>query len=138
MLTAENVILTLKIAVGAVTVLLLASLLALARGNYRLHGRINVAFFVLTLAALLGLEVIARVLSPALFGDHFDRTDAWTELYVHLGFSLPAAVLLPLMLVTGRRRSRNLHVALGLLFLVLWTGTFITGIFFLPHRADGP
>jgi uncharacterized membrane protein YozB (DUF420 family) len=138
MLTAENVILTLKIAVAAVTLLLLSSLFALARGNYALHGRINVVFFVLTLTALLGLEVVARILSPAMFADYFDRTGAWTELYVHLSFSLPAAVLLPFMLVTGRRRSRNVHIALGILFLALWTGTFVTGIFFLPHRAGGP
>ena len=52
MLTGPNVILTLKVAVAAVTVLLLASLVALARGQYRLHGRINLVFFTLTLAAV--------------------------------------------------------------------------------------
>ena len=36
------------------TVLLAASLTALARGNIRLHGRINYVFFALTLIALLG------------------------------------------------------------------------------------
>ena len=134
MLTAGTVILLLKIAVAAVTLLLLWSLAALARGNYRLHGRINVVFFVLTLVALVGLEVVARLLSPTLFSEHFERHGARAQLVVHLCFSLPAAALLPLMLVTGRRRSRNLHIALGVVFLVLWTGTFITGVFFLPHE----
>ncbi len=132
MLTAENVLLTLKIAVAAVTVLLLASLLALARGNYRLHGRINTVFFVLTLTALIGLEVVVRLISPDIFDDYFIRTGAQQSLYVHLSFSLPAALLLPAMLYTGYTGRRNLHVALGIVFLVLWVGTFVTGIFFLP------
>ena len=132
-LTAGLIILILKIAVIAVTLLLLGSLAALARGNYRLHGQINVVFFILTLAALLGLEVIARVLSPTLFSEHFEKHQARPQLIVHLCFSLPAAALLPFMLWTGKRRSRNLHIAIGIVFLVLWTGTFITGVFFLPH-----
>jgi hypothetical protein len=132
-LTAENVILALKVAVLAVTVLLAASLAALALGRYRLHGRINIAVFVLTLAALLGLEVVARLLEPDLFREYFDRTDSWTALYVHLGFSLPAAATLVAMLFTGLSRRRALHVGLGVCFLVLWAGTLITGVFFLPH-----
>ena len=67
MLTGPNVILTLKVAVAAVTVLLLASLVALARGQYRLHGRINLVFFTLTLAAVLGLELVIHVISPKAF-----------------------------------------------------------------------
>ena len=49
-----QVILTLKIAVGLVTLLLLTSLAALSAGNYRLHGRINVVFATLTLTAVIG------------------------------------------------------------------------------------
>ena len=134
MLTAGNVILVLKIAVGAVTVLLLASLVALLRGNVRLHGRINMVFFALTISALLGLEVVARILQPDLFNNFFDKTNAWSQLYVHLCFSLPAALLLPFMLYTGWRHKRKVHLTLAGVFAVLWTGTFITGIFFLPHQ----
>jgi hypothetical protein len=54
-LTGPQFILLLKAAVLAVTVLFLVSLVALARGQYRLHGRINMVFFALTVAALLGL-----------------------------------------------------------------------------------
>jgi len=133
-LTAGNVILALKIAVSAVTVLLLTSFVALLRGNIRLHGRINTVFFVLTIIALVGLEVVARLLEPDLFNEFFTRTDAWTALYVHLCFSLPAAGLLPFMLYTGWRRKRRAHLTLAVFFAVLWTGTFITGIFFLPHQ----
>jgi uncharacterized membrane protein YozB (DUF420 family) len=136
-LTAENVILALKVAVVAVTLLLVASLLAVARGNYRLHGRINKVFFALTLLALIGLEVVARILYPDMFEDYFTRTDSWPALRTHLAFSLPAALLLPLMLYTGLKRRRSVHVSLAMLFLLLWAGTFVTGVFFLPH-STGP
>ena len=137
MLTAENVILTLKIAVIAVTLIFLSSLVALSRGNYRLHGRINLVFCVLTLAALFGLEVVARLVDPNLFVEHFNRTQAWEALYVHLCFSVPAALILPLMLYTGLRGLRSTHLTLAAVFVILWTGTFITGVFFLPHTSGG-
>lgn len=128
-MNGPNVILALKIAVIAVTCLLLASLVALALGRRRLHGRINTVFFVLTITALLGLEVIVRMLDPGIF-DGF--SEAWRQnLYVHLCFSVPAAVLLPFMLWTGWSGRRTIHITLAVLFSVLWTGTVVTGVFFL-------
>jgi hypothetical protein len=132
-MSAGLIILILKIAVATVTVLLLGSLVALARGRYRLHGRINTAFFVLTLTALIGLEFIARLISPELFREYLEQHDAQDALRVHLCFSVPAALLLTVMLFTGTRHLRNLHIGLGVVFLILWTGTFITGLFYLPH-----
>lgn len=131
-MNAGLVILILKIAVSAVTVLLCASLLALVRGRYRLHGRINIVFFVLTVSALIGLEFIVRWLSPESFDDYFATPGAREALHVHLAFSVPAAFLLGLMLLTGTRHLRGLHIGLGVVFLILWTGTFITGVFYLP------
>lgn len=131
--TGPQVIVVLKVAVTAVTALFVASLVALARGQYRLHGRLNLLVAVLTLAALLGLELMVRLLDPQIF-DYFDAS-ARQALRVHLGFSVPAAVLLPLMLYTGLTHRRPLHVALALLFCILWAGTFITGMFFLPHTS---
>ncbi|MBI3821735.1 MAG: hypothetical protein HY289_03540 [Planctomycetes bacterium] len=128
------IILVLKIAVVAVTVLWIASLIALARGKVRLHGRINIAFFALTLAALIGLEVIVRIISPGIFDDYFKRHDAETSMFIHLMFAVPAAVLLFVMLFTGLKHHRNYHIAAGIVFSVLWVGTFITGVFFLPHE----
>lgn len=133
MLTPELVIITLKVAVIAVTLLLVASLTALALGKYRLHGRINLVFFVLVLAALLGLELVAQVARPGMLQEFLRENDALEALYIHLGFSVPAALLLPVMLFTGLKRHGRLHVTLGVVFLTLWTGTFITGIFYLPH-----
>jgi uncharacterized membrane protein YozB (DUF420 family) len=128
------IILILKIAVVAVTILLAGSLVALARGNYRLHGRINLAFFILTLSALIGLEVIVRLLSPeGMFEQYLERHNAKGNLATHLWFSMPAAALLVVMLFTGWRRHRYVHIALGVLFLALWIGTFVTGVFYLPH-----
>jgi uncharacterized membrane protein YozB (DUF420 family) len=133
-MNAGLIILVLKIAVVAVTVLLGCSMVALARGRYRLHGRINIAFFVLTLAALVGLELIAQLLRPGLFLEYLERHKAMGILWVHLAFSIPSALLLTVMLFTGLRHQRNLHVGLGIAFLILWMGTFITGVFFLPHE----
>src|SRR3954462_6179702 len=101
-MNAGYIILSLKIAVITVTVLLAGSLLALARGNYRLHGRINVVFFALTLTALIGLEVIARLMQPELFSNDLEAHQARDALRIHLAFSLPSAGLLFLMLISGR------------------------------------
>src|SRR5438094_8318656 len=85
MLTGPSVILALKVAVAAVTLLLLLSLVALSRGHYRLHGRINIAFFALTLTAVIGLEVLVRFIDPQVF-DYFDA-DMRQNLRIHLCFS---------------------------------------------------
>src|SRR5262245_39687773 len=79
LLAPEAVMISLKVAVIAVTMLLLASLVALAKGNYWLHGRINIVFFVLTLSALAGLEVIARVLEPDLFEEFIASRQAESQ-----------------------------------------------------------
>jgi uncharacterized membrane protein YozB (DUF420 family) len=134
-LTGPHVILALKIAVLAVTLVFLTSQVALLRGNYRLHGRINLIFFILTAAALLVLEVLVRLIDPRLF-DYFD---AGTKriLAIHLCFSLPSAAVMPFMLWTGLTHRRKIHLTLAVLFSILWTGTFVTGIFFLPHNSVG-
>jgi uncharacterized membrane protein YozB (DUF420 family) len=133
MLTGWTVVLILKIAVVAVTALLLTSLVALARGHYRLHGRINLVFFTLTLTALLSLEVVAHFLTPSPMEEFLSHEANRQALRVHLVFSVPAAVVMPAMLYTGLTRRRTQHLMLAALFSVLWIGTFVTGVFFLPH-----
>ena len=54
---------------------------------------------------------------------------------VVMAIVLPA-VIMPLMLWTGLSHRRRLHLTLAALFGVLWTGTFVTGIFFLPHAPQ--
>jgi hypothetical protein len=131
-LSGPNVILGLKIAVGAVTLLLLASLLALAFGKQRLHGRINIVFFALTVAALLAFESIIRFLNPGAFRYINGDADLRRALDVHLCFSVPSALLMPVMLYTGLTHRRTIHLILAFVFGVLWIGTFVTGVFFLP------
>ncbi len=133
MLSGPNVILALKVAVAAVTLLLLASLLALALGKVRLHGRINIVFFALTVAALIAFEVVIRFLSPHAF-DYFSPQDS-LALSIHLCFSVPSALLMPVMLYTGLTHRRDVHLFLAGVFAMLWLGTFVTGIFFLPHTG---
>ena len=131
MLTGPNVILALKVAVAAVTLLLLAALLAVATGRRRLHGRINTAFAILTLTAVLGLEVIIRFLNPELTKGF--SPEARKALAVHLFFAIPSALLLPVMLYTGATHRRAAHLRLAVLFGLCWVGTVVTGLFFLPH-----
>ena len=132
MLTGPNVILTLKIAVAAVTVLLIAAIIAVMRGNYRLHGRLNLAFFTLTLMAVLGLELVGNVLAPDAFA-YIKNDDVLRQaLNRHLWFSVPSTFVMPAMLYTGLKGYVRVHLSLAVCFVVLWTGTFITGIFFLP------
>jgi hypothetical protein len=134
-MTGPQVILTLKVLVFAVTMLFATSLVALARGNFRLHGRINTAFFLLTLTAVLGLEGTVHVLWPQLSEEFFSPDgNVRGPLLVHLWFSVPSALVLPFVFWTGRRGRRAVHITLATLFSVLWIGTFVTGIFYLPHE----
>lgn len=134
MFTPTNVILGLKIAVAAVTVLLTLSILAIIFGYRKLHGRINLVFFVLTLTAVIGFEVIIRFVTPDLTSQF--SPEQREALRIHLWFSVPSAALLPLMLWTGNKFPKT-HLPLGLLFLALWVGTFVTGVFYLPHTFGG-
>ena len=133
MINGPNIILVLKCAVVVVTILFLASLVALLAKRYRLHGRINLAFMILTLVAVFGLEFLIRVYDPKMF-DYFDEATR-RMMAIHLCFSVPAAVLLPVMYVTGRTGRSRIHYVLAVVFSACWIGTFITGIFYLPHSV---
>jgi FtsH-binding integral membrane protein len=130
MLTGPQIILTLKVLVIAVTGLLLASLVALAMKRPRLHGQINTLFFVLTLATVIGFEVLLQFVNVSA---NFDDS-ARRALRIHLWFSVPSALLLPVMFYTGKTHRRTTHIACAIAFSLLWTGTFVTGVVFLPHQ----
>jgi uncharacterized membrane protein YozB (DUF420 family) len=123
--------LTLKVLVSAVTLLFAASLVAIASGRRRLHGRINRVFFALTMLTVFGFEGLLRL---GLDASSAFTPDARRALSIHLCFAVPAAVLLPVMLFSGLKRRRAFHVGCGSVFLVLWLGTFITGVFWIPHQ----
>ena len=130
--TGPQIILTLKVLVATVTVLLLASLVALAMGKPRLHGHINTVFFALTMLTVFGFEVLIQFGVPVTSA--FD--DAAREaLGIHLCFAVPSAILLPVMLFTGKTRRKSTHIAFSIVFSLMWAGTFVTGIFFLPHTG---
>jgi uncharacterized membrane protein YozB (DUF420 family) len=126
------VILTLKIAVSAVTLILLAALVAIALGYQRLHGRLNVIFFTLTLVTLLGFEVLIQIIRPDVFLYFNEHEELARLLRIHLCFSIPSALLMPVMLYTGLSHRRRIHLTLAVIFAILWTGTVITGVFFMP------
>lgn len=122
--TGPQIILTLKVLVVAVTVLLFASLVALALGRPRLHGHINTAFFVLTMATVAGFEGLLQWVDVA----SAFSPEARLALRVHLYFSVPSALLLPAMIISGKMRAKRLHLVLAVVFTALWTGTVITGL----------
>lgn len=122
--TGPQIILALKVLVAAVTVLLVASLVALVLGRPRLHGRINTLFFVLTMATVAGFEALLQAVDVSATFD----PEARAALRTHLYFSVPSALLLPAMLVSGKMRRKRLHIALSVLFTALWTGTVVTGL----------
>ena len=131
MLTGPQVILLLKLAVLLVTVLLIASGIALGRRQYRLHGLINTWMASLTLITVMGFELLVRVVGVKV-------TEGWDDstkfaLKVHLCFVIPLVPILVFMLITGWQGRRKMHLSISVLFLILWVGMFITGMFFLPH-----
>ena len=67
MLTGPQVILLLKCAVGLVTILLIASGIALVKRKYRLHGLINTWMASLTLITVMGF-IISVVIAGLTFG----------------------------------------------------------------------
>lgn len=130
MLDGPTILLTLKVLVTAVTVLFAAAVAAVATGNKRLHGRINGLFFVLTMTTVFGFELLIRLGTDVTASF---SPEARAALRVHLSFAVPAAVLLPVMFWSGWTGRRRLHLPLAAAFTVLWAGTFVTGVFFLPH-----
>ena len=130
LLTGPTIILTLKVLVATVTVLLVGSLAALAAGRPRLHGRINTLFFALTMLTVAGFETLLQFIDVK---SAFDEP-ALDSLRTHLWFAVPSAIMLPAMFLSGVKRRKKLHIALSVGFVTLWTGTFITGIFYLPHQ----
>ena len=131
MLTGPQVILCLKVAVGLVSILLLISGIALAQRRYRLHGWLNTWVAALTLLTVLGFELLLRVVGIKVTEGWDDYTK--TALKIHLCFVIPLVPILLFMLVTGWRGQRKMHLGVSVIFLILWIGMFITGMFFLPH-----
>ena len=124
----SQIIITLKVLVVAVTILLIASLVALAFRRPRLHGHINTAFFALTMATVVGFEGLLQMVNVS--GTFDDAARA--ALRTHLWFSVPSALALPAMWVSGKMRAKRLHLVFAAGFVALWTGTVITGLG-LPH-----
>jgi hypothetical protein len=126
--TGPQIILTLKVLVATVTVLLLASLVALLLKRPRLHGHINTAFFALTMLTVIAFETVLQWVDVSATFDDAARQ----ALRTHLWFSIPSALVLPAMFISGKMRLKRLHLVLAAVFGTLWTGTVITGLG-LPH-----
>ncbi|HMP16349.1 MAG TPA: hypothetical protein PKD72_04950 [Gemmatales bacterium] len=134
--TGPQVILGLKVAVALVTALLVASAVALALKKPKLHGILNTVLTVLTLTAVVIFEVIIRLLGVDV-KEHMNE-DARFALNIHLCFVIPLTPILLWMLITGWKRRIKMHLAMALLFTILWGGMFVTGMFYLPHYDQRP
>jgi hypothetical protein len=130
-INGTQIILTLKVLVSIVTVLFAGSLIALLKKKYRLHGIINTVFFALTMLTVVGFEILIRLFVDVTTSFSPESRNA---LKIHLFFSVPAALILPIMFFSGKFKKRKVHVTLGIIFTLLWIGTFITGVFTLPHQ----
>lgn len=131
MLTGPHILIALKVLVSTVTILFASSIVAIVLGKRRLHGQINTVFFVLTMITVIAFEVLLR------WGVDVAGTftpEARQVLRVHIAFAAPSAVLLPVLFITGFTGRRRAHVPLAVIFTVLWAGTFVTGVFFLPSK----
>jgi uncharacterized membrane protein YozB (DUF420 family) len=84
---------------------------------------------------VFGFEVLIQFGVP--ITSAFDA-QAREALTIHLCFAVPSALLLPVMLYTGKTRRKTTHIAFAVVFSLMWTGTFVTGIFFLPHTGAIP
>src|SRR5262245_20166278 len=113
--SGPTIILGLKIAVIAVTLLLLGALIAVWRGNYRLHGRLNIAFFVLTLAAVAVFETLLWL--GADVKSHMNSAER-LALRIHLCFAVPLPFVMAVMLYTGLKHHRWLHLRMAILFAI--------------------
>ena len=129
--TGPEILLALKVLVSVVTVVFAAAIVAIATGRRRLHGRLNVVFFVLTMTTVLGFELLLRLGTDV---SASFSPEAKQALRVHLVFAVPSALLLPLMLWSGATRRRRLHVPLAFVFTLLWAATVYTGLFTLPNE----
>ena len=130
--SGPSIILGLKVAVSAVTLILAAALIALARGNYRLHGRINIVFYTLTMIAVVVFETLLRL--GADVTSHMTSYERFA-LNVHLCFAIPLPFVMTAMLYTGLKHLRRAHLTLAVVFSILWLGSFVIGVFVLPHSA---
>ena len=110
--TGPEIILTLKVLVTAVTVLFACAVAAILAGHKRLHGRLNVAFFVLTMTTVVGFEVLIRLGTDvtASFSD-----EARQMLRIHLGFALPAARLPELRVAMEAAPNRRSYIRLAVI-----------------------
>ena len=128
----STIILTLKVLVCTVTLLFAIAVGAILMGHKRLHGWVNTIFFVLTMSTVFGFELLIRI------GGDITATfspEARQALRIHLMFAIPAAVIMPVMFWSGWTQRKRLHLPLAVVFTLVWIGTFITGVFFLPHRG---
>jgi uncharacterized membrane protein YozB (DUF420 family) len=127
----------LQFAVLIMTPLLFYGIVQAAKGNIKLHKKINGSIFVVVMIAVVGL-----VLSTAVFGFDYKTisTDQAlinigpekmsTRLIIHRIFSNFLFISLLITTFSGTVKKYKLHRSVGKLTLFFWMGTLISAWFF--------
>ena len=127
----------LQIAVTLLTPVLFFGIYQAAKGNLKLHKRINGAILVIVMIAVIGL-----VLSSQVFG--FDYNSLSTEhslldigpekmssrLFIHRIFSNLLFIGLLVTTIAGSLNKRKLHRSMGKLTIFFWMATLISALLF--------
>ena len=66
-----------------------------------------------------------------------DSTNVGSSRFIS-AFVIPLVPILVFMLITGWQHRLRMHLSISVLFLILWVGMFITGMFFLSRIRSGP
>ena len=127
----------LQIAVSLMTPLLIFGIVQAAKGNVKLHKRINGGIVLVVMIAVVGLVV-------STFGFGFDYSSISTEealinigpaemktrLIIHRSFSNLLFVTLLITTFSGAVKKYGLHRKMGKLTLFFWFGTLISALLF--------
>jgi uncharacterized membrane protein YozB (DUF420 family) len=127
----------LQIAVSLMTPLLLFGIVQAAKGNIKLHKRINGGIVLVVLIAVIGL-----VLSSQVFGFDYNSistdeaminlgpAEMKTRLIIHRTFSNLLFITLLVTTFSGAVKKYKLHKTMGKLSLFFWFGTLISALLF--------
>ena len=127
----------LQIAVSLMTPLLFFGIMQAAKGNLKLHKRINGGIIVVVLIAVIGL-----VLTSQVFGFDYNSistqeaiinigpSEMRTRLIIHRCFSNLLFISLMITTFSGAVKKYKLHRKMGKLTVFFWLGTLISALLF--------
>ncbi len=127
----------LQIAVSLMTPILLFGIVQAAKGNIKLHKRINGGIVLVVMLAVLGLVVSSQMLGFDYSSISTDEAminlgpaEMKTRLIIHRTFSNLLFITLLMTTFSGAVKKYKLHKQMGKLTLFFWFGTLISALLF--------